>query len=52
LERFGINACVLELNANWIAGLDDYPSAQNWELFGAELAEAFHHYFNATADKR
>jgi hypothetical protein len=45
LERFGITACVLELNANWIAGLDDYPTAANWKLFGAELAEAFHHYF-------
>ena len=45
LERFGITACVLELNANWIAGLDDYPTAANWKLFGAQLAEAFYHYF-------
>jgi beta-galactosidase/beta-glucuronidase len=45
LERFGITACVLELNANWIAGLDDYPTAANWRLFGAELAEAFYYYF-------
>ena len=45
LERFGIDACVLELNANWIAGLDDYPSAKNWELFGAQLCEALYHYF-------
>jgi len=47
LERFGITACVLELNANWIAGLDDHPSARNWELFGAQLCEAFYHYFGA-----
>jgi len=47
LERFGITACVLELNANWIAGLDDYPSARNWERFGARLCEAFYHYFAA-----
>ncbi|UCD49493.1 MAG: succinylglutamate desuccinylase/aspartoacylase family protein [Phycisphaerales bacterium] len=52
LDRFGINACVLELNANWIAGLNDYPSAQNWELFGAQLGEALYHYFKATADER
>ena len=44
LERFGIMACVLELNANWIAGLDDYPTAANWKLFGAQMAEAFYHY--------
>lgn len=46
LERFGIDACVLELNANWIAGLDDYPSGRNWELFGAQLCEALYHYFD------
>ena len=45
LERFGITACVLELNANWIAGLDDYPTAANWKLFGAQLAEALYYYF-------
>lgn len=46
LERFGIDACVLELNANWIAGLDDYPSATNWGLFGTQLCEALYHYFD------
>jgi hypothetical protein len=45
LERFGITACVLELNANWIAGLDDYPTAANWKVFGAQMAEAFYDYF-------
>ncbi len=45
LERFGITACVLELNANWIAGLDDYPSGENWKLFGEQLCEVFYHYF-------
>ena len=49
LERFGIDACVLELNANWIAGLHDYPSAANWELFGARLCEALYHYFGDSA---
>jgi len=46
LERFGIDACVLELNANWIAGLDDYPSAKNWQLFGAQICKALYHYFD------
>ncbi len=45
LERFGVTACILELNANWIAGLDDYPTAANWKNFGARLADAFYHYF-------
>jgi murein tripeptide amidase MpaA len=49
LERFGITACVLELNANWIAGLNAYPSAERWQLFGAQLCEAFYHYFEADA---
>jgi zinc carboxypeptidase len=49
VERYGIDACVLELNANWIAGLKDYPSARNWELFGAQLCEAFYHYFDNPA---
>jgi hypothetical protein len=45
LERFGIDACVLELNANWIAGLNAPPSARSWKLFGAQLCEALYHYF-------
>jgi predicted deacylase len=45
LERYGITACVQELNANRIAGLDDYPSAANWKLFGEQLCEVFLRYF-------
>lgn len=45
LERFGIDAVVQELNANWIAGLNDYPTGQRWEAFGAGLAEVFDAYF-------
>lgn len=41
IERYGIAACVLELNANRIAGLDDYPSGTHWERFGAGLADVF-----------
>jgi hypothetical protein len=47
LDRFGVHACVLELNANWIAGLNAYPSGQRWELLGEQLCEAFLHYFEA-----
>ncbi|HUT13517.1 MAG TPA: M14 family zinc carboxypeptidase [Thermoguttaceae bacterium] len=47
LERYGVDACILELNANRIAGLDDYPSAKNWQLFGQELCEVFFEYFGS-----
>jgi hypothetical protein len=49
LDRFGVHACVLELNANWIAGLNACPSAERWKLFGEQLCEAFLHYFEADA---
>jgi len=47
LDRLGVHACVLELNANWIAGLNACPSAERWGLFGEQLCEAFLHYFEA-----
>jgi hypothetical protein len=47
LARYGIAAVVHELNANWIAGLDDYPTAQHWRRYGEQIAEAFYHYFDA-----
>lgn len=45
LERFGITACIHELNANWIAGLNDYPSAKNWQRYGAQLCAVLNAYF-------
>ena len=45
LERYGIHACIHELNANWIAGLDAYPSGKNWELYGEQLCEVFYELF-------
>lgn len=45
LERYGITACIHELNANRIAGLDQPPSAESWRLYGAQLCEVFLHYF-------
>jgi hypothetical protein len=47
LARYGIDAAVHELNANWIAGLKDYPSGKNWELYGAQLCQVFFEYFAA-----
>ncbi len=49
LDRFGVHACVLELNANWIAGLNACPSAERWKLFGEQLCKAFLHYFEVGA---
>ncbi|NLX95141.1 MAG: peptidase M14 [Rhodopirellula sp.] len=45
LERFGVTACVQELNANRIAALDDYPNSAHWKQFGAGLAEVSFEYF-------
>lgn len=46
--RYGITACIHELNANRIAGLDDYATAANWKKYGAQLAEVFFRYFDGT----
>ena len=45
LERYGIDACILEFNCNWIAGLKDYPSGKAWEQFGRDLRQVFYEYF-------
>jgi hypothetical protein len=45
LARYGIDAAVHELNANWIAGLKAYPSGKNWELYGEQLCQVFFEYF-------
>jgi hypothetical protein len=45
LERYGIDACILEFNCNWIAGLKQYPSGAAWEQFGRGLREVFYEYF-------
>jgi len=47
LARYGIPACIQELNANWIAGVDDYARAAHWKRFGEGLAEVFFRYFEA-----
>lgn len=45
LERYGIDALVHEFNCNWIAGLNDYPSARHWQTYGAQLARVLYDYF-------
>jgi len=47
LERYGIDAVVHEFNANWIAGLKDYPSAKHWQEYGSNLALVLYEYFGA-----
>jgi hypothetical protein len=49
LERYGIDACILEFNCNWIAGLKQYPSGRAWEQFGADLRKVFFDYFEEIA---
>jgi hypothetical protein len=47
LERYGIDAVVHEFNCNWIAGLNDYPSARHWQEYGRGLAAVFYEYLGA-----
>lgn len=44
LQRYGIDAVVHEFNCNWIAGLNDYPSAKHWKDYGDKLATVFYEY--------
>jgi hypothetical protein len=50
LQRYGIDAVVHEFNCNWIAGLNDYPSAAHWRSYGEKLAEVFDEYFAQEED--
>ncbi|MDA8744532.1 M14 family zinc carboxypeptidase [Rubripirellula amarantea] len=45
LSRYGIDAVVHELNANWIEGLGETPSSENWMLYGRQLCDVFEAYF-------
>jgi hypothetical protein len=49
LARYGIPALIHELNANWIAGLDTYPSSEHWRTYGEQLAKVFWLYFDEEA---
>jgi hypothetical protein len=45
LARYGITACIHELNCNRIAGLDDYATGANWKQYGEQLAVVFFKFF-------
>jgi len=45
LERYGIDSCILELNCDWIAGLNKVPFGKDWELLGQQMREVFSGYF-------
>ena len=45
LARFGIDACVYELNYEWAKGLNKEPLGKDWELLGQQLREVFFEYF-------
>lgn len=45
LQRFGIDACVYELNYEWAKGLNKQPMGKDWELLGLQLRDVFYEYF-------
>jgi hypothetical protein len=45
VERYGIDALIFELNANWIEGLNKIPFGKDWELLGSQLRKVFFEYF-------
>lgn len=47
LERYGIDAVVHELNANWVEGRKSYSSATLWQEYGASLVGVLDEYLNA-----
>ncbi|RIH67194.1 peptidase M14 [Mariniphaga sediminis] len=44
--RYGIDAIVYELNANWIASLGKVPEAKDWMEIGANLNQVFYEFAN------
>lgn len=45
--RYGIDACVYELNYEWAKGLSKEPLGKDWELLGKQLRNVFLEYFTA-----
>jgi len=45
VARYGIEACLLELNANWIDAAKAPASADLWQQFGRDLRKVFLDYF-------
>jgi len=49
-ERYGIEAIVYELNANWISSLNKMPSQFDWMKTGENLNDVFYEYLNEFAE--
>jgi hypothetical protein len=49
-SRYQIPACIHELNANAIAGLEEPASARRWQEFGAQMARVLFDYFEPEAE--
>ena len=47
LYKYGIDAVIYELNANWIQDLGKMPSNEDWMKIGENLNYAFYDYFNS-----
>jgi hypothetical protein len=45
-RRYGIEAIVYELNANWIASLERMPTQYDWMKAGENLNEVFYEYLS------
>ena len=45
LVRYGIDACILELNCHWSAGLNKAPLGADWMWMGQQMHTAFSAYF-------
>jgi hypothetical protein len=44
-RRFGIDACIYELNYEWAKGLNKVPMGADWMLLGKQLRDVFFNYF-------
>jgi len=49
--RYGTIACILELNCDWIAGLNKPPFGEDWELLGEQMCKVFLEYFDTEKEK-
>ena len=47
-SRYGIEAIVYELNANWISSLHKMPTQNDWMNIGANLNDVFYEYLKGT----
>jgi len=45
--KFDIDACIFELNANFIEKLQKNPETNDWINLGAKLNEVFYQYLNS-----